>query len=80
MAITMMCPIAIVAIKIIGFKFHIPMLINMIGNCNPKFNKVGKNGPHSILGGFATAFRIISLMTQAFVKNRILFFTIHPFL
>ena len=53
----------IVAIKNKGFIFHTPMHINIIGNCIPKLSKVGKNGPHNILGGLATAFSIISLIT-----------------
>ena len=36
-----------------------------MGNCMPMFSMVGKKGPHSILGGFATAFNIISRILQS---------------
>ena len=59
-AIQMMCPITKVAIKTNGLTSKVPKNINMIGNWMPILSIVGKNGPHNIFGGLATALSITS--------------------
>ena len=57
------CPISIDDKNISGLILNVPTTINSKGNCNPRLTITGKNGPHNILGGLATAFNIISRTT-----------------